>query len=349
MGTDGDRRRTNLLVAVDSRFRGNDAWGYRRVRSPNALPCRRIRYEPDHVRGATRGLPGDRLPVAEEAAGGAAVWERRGPHEGFGPFFDGTRGAGTAHVGLHPPGVDGVDEDAATAQLGGKDAREDVERGLGDAVARGATAHVLQGREPRRDVDDAPVAVAPHKRNRQLAEAPGPEQVSLKRLLHPLEVGVHAALAIVVGDCGVVHQDVEPPELLLDGDREPLDALSVRHVQLVDDHAVGELGCGGPALLSVPGTHDHRDSPFSELAADLQPDPAVSPAHKRDPPVLHRTTSRFSDTSKDTKYYPPRSPNAASTASSGEERTTTCVPRSQPSSTTTGRPTFPACPISESV
>jgi hypothetical protein len=44
-------------------------------------------------------------------------------------------------------------------------------------------------------------------------------------------------LAFVVGDSGVVHQDVEPSELLLDGAREPFDALGIRHVELPDDYA----------------------------------------------------------------------------------------------------------------
>src|SRR5215210_8089650 len=47
--------------------------------------------------------------------------------------------------------------------------------------------------------------------------------------------------------------------------------------------------------------------------------------------------------------YPPRSSNAASTAASGDVDTVTCSPRSQPSRTTTGCPTFLASPISESV
>src|SRR5215203_2293281 len=236
-------------------------------------------------------LPGDRFPVAEEAAVGAVVGKRRGPYQCFGPFFDGARGAGATHVGLHPSGVHGVDEDATPAQLGGEDARQDVERGLGDAVARGATTHVLQGREPRRDVDDAPVAVAPHHGDSHLAEAPGPEQVRFQRLLYPVEVGVNAALALVVGDRRVVYQYVEPAKLLLHGASKPLDALGVGHIQLVDDHIVGKPGRSGPTLLGVPGTQYHRETPFGELAADLQTYPPVSPAHQRDPTVIHSATS----------------------------------------------------------
>jgi hypothetical protein len=48
-------------------------------------------------------------------------------------------------------------------------------------------------------------------------------------------------------------------------------------------------------------------------------------------------------------YYIPRRLNAAPTASSGEDATLTCSPNSQLSSATTGRPTFRARPISESV
>src|SRR5215211_1700326 len=161
-------------------------------------------------------LPGSGAPVQEEAARRAVIGERCRPHQGFCSFFDGARGAGTAHVGLHPPRVDRVDEDAAPAQLGGQDARQGVEGGLGDAVARGAATHVLQGSEPRRDVDDAPVAVAPHEWDSHLAQAPRPEQVRLERRFHPVEVGIRAALTLVVGDSGVVHQDVEPSEVLRD-------------------------------------------------------------------------------------------------------------------------------------
>src|SRR5215212_3478623 len=88
-------------------------------------------------------LPGDRTPVAEEAAGGAVVRERRCPYRRVGALLDRARGAGAAHVGADPSGADGVDEDAGAAQLGGQDAGEDVEARFGDAVGRGAAAHVV--------------------------------------------------------------------------------------------------------------------------------------------------------------------------------------------------------------
>src|SRR3712207_7490320 len=44
------------------------------------------------------------------------------------------------------------------------------ESGLGDPVARGAAAHVLQGAHAARDVDYPPVAVASHKGDSHLAE-----------------------------------------------------------------------------------------------------------------------------------------------------------------------------------
>src|SRR5215216_3759056 len=183
---------------------------------------------------ATR-LPGNGLPVPEEAAGGAVIGERCRPYEGLRSFLDGARGAGATHFGLHPPRVDRVDEDATPAQRGGQDARQGVEGRLGDAVAWGAATHVFQGRQPRRDVDDAPVTVAPHQGNGHLAEAPRPEQVRLKCLLYPVEVGVYATLAIVVGDSGVVHQDVEPSELVFEEGCHAVHAPRVGHVELMRD------------------------------------------------------------------------------------------------------------------
>jgi hypothetical protein len=57
-----------------------------------------------------------------------------------------------------------------------------------------------------------------------------------------LQVGVYVALALVVGVPGVVHQDIEPTELLLDKGREPIHALLVGHV-------AGEPFGGDPAAL----------------------------------------------------------------------------------------------------
>src|SRR5215208_4494741 len=144
-------------------------------------------------------LPGDRTPVAEEAAGGTVVREGSCPDGPFGALLDRAWGTKAAHVGLDPAGLDGVDEDAAPAQLGGQDAGEGVEARLGDAVAGGAAAHVLERRHAGGDVDDPAVPVAPHERDCHLAETPRAEQVRLQRLAHTVQVGVHAALAVVVG------------------------------------------------------------------------------------------------------------------------------------------------------
>jgi hypothetical protein len=215
-------------------------------------------------------------------------WEGGGPDYPLGALLDRARGARAAHVGLDPAGLDGVDEDAAPPELGGEDAREGVEGSLGDAVARVAAAHVLEGREACRHVHYPTVAVALHEGYGYLAEAPGAEQVGLERLPHAPQIGFDAALSVVVGDRGVVHQDVEPPELLLDEGREPVHTLFVGYVELVDCDATAKTFGSSPAVLLVPGAHHDSETSFGELAADLEPYPPIPSAHKRDATVLYQ-------------------------------------------------------------
>ena len=83
-------------------------------------------------------LPGDLLPVAEEAAGRTVVRERRRPRRVARILLDRTRSPRTTHLGLHPARADRVDEDARPPKLGGEDVGEGVQGRLGDAPSRGA-------------------------------------------------------------------------------------------------------------------------------------------------------------------------------------------------------------------
>ena len=118
--------------------------------------------------------------------------------------------------------------------------------GLRDAVARGAATHVLQGSESRRDVDDPPVTVAPHEGDGYLAQAPGPEQFASRLSFTRSRSASTPRWPSSLRNTCIVHQNVQPSELLLDRAREQLDAW-VCHVKLPDDHAVRS-----PAAAALP-------------------------------------------------------------------------------------------------
>jgi O-acetylserine/cysteine efflux transporter len=82
-------------------------------------------------RPARADLPVDPPPVAEEAAGGPAVGERRRPHDAGGAV--GHRPApGTSHVRRHPAGADRVHEHAVAAERRREHERERIQRSLRD-------------------------------------------------------------------------------------------------------------------------------------------------------------------------------------------------------------------------
>src|SRR5919112_6643921 len=63
-----------------------------------------------------RSLPGNRVAVALQAAGGSVVGQIDGPQDAGCAIAD-WASAGPAHVGGHPAGTDGVDQDPVAAQL----------------------------------------------------------------------------------------------------------------------------------------------------------------------------------------------------------------------------------------
>ena len=65
------------------------------------------------------------------------------------------------------------------------------------------------GAATARDIDDAAVAVAPHERNRRLAQSPRAEQVGVERSLHARDVDIRSAVAEIEERAGVVHQHIE--------------------------------------------------------------------------------------------------------------------------------------------
>src|SRR3954468_15679158 len=106
--------------------------------------------------GAANLLPRERVAVAEEAAGGAVVWEEDAPDHARGAFAD-RPAAVAAHVGPRPAGADRVDEDAVGAELRGERSSQGVQRGLRDVVGGRAGAHVAERAAARGHVDDAAV------------------------------------------------------------------------------------------------------------------------------------------------------------------------------------------------
>jgi hypothetical protein len=126
-----------------------------------------------------------------------------------------------------------------------------------------------------------------HERDERLTKPPRAEEVHLQRLPHHVEVRVHATLAPIHTDTGVVDQDVEPPELLLDVAGQLGYALLVGHVELPDAYVALYPLRSGASLLLIARAEDRRDASFGELAHDLTPDAPVSSTDQRNPPILH--------------------------------------------------------------
>ncbi len=81
-------------------------------------------------------LPRDRFSIPEEAALRSAKGQGCQPDDGVSAFFDGAGRTGTTHIGPHPAGAYGVDQDACSLQLTGQDASVHIQHDFGDAVSR---------------------------------------------------------------------------------------------------------------------------------------------------------------------------------------------------------------------
>src|SRR3981081_1819922 len=95
---------------------------------------------------------------------------------------------------------------------------------------------------------------------------------------HVERLGAGRFVRIMEHHSGVVHEDVEPPMLVLDRGRGLLDAVAAVHV---DDDAVridaflAQLFRGSFALLLVTYTNENSDPFFAELTCSFQPDAFV--------------------------------------------------------------------------
>ena len=88
------------------------------------------------VRWNPMSLPGQRLPVAAEFAGGAVVGQGGCPQHRGGALGDRARSHGLgAGPGGGQAGAHGIHQDGRAGQLGGQGAGEGVQGGLADAVA----------------------------------------------------------------------------------------------------------------------------------------------------------------------------------------------------------------------
>ena len=147
------------------------------------------------------------------------------------------------------------DLDAGAAQLGADGFGEADHAVLGGAVGRQARGGGAAGQ--RGDVDDVAGAARAHAPHRLLRAVDDGVQVDL-------ELAGDARLVLLVErrdhhDPGVVDEDVERAEALLDLVEEGGEAAPVGHVEGEADRAVGELGgggLGGGGVEIADGDHD---------------------------------------------------------------------------------------------
>jgi len=124
------------------------------------------------------------------------------------------------------------------------------------------------------------VAVA-QQRQEPLHDLPRTVQVGLRGLTDDAEVGGDRALPGVIGDRGVVHQDVELAVSVRCGGSGFRDAGGVGDVQAQRRRARYPPG-GGRRGCGVTGGQQDGVALARELTADLPADPAVGAGHQRD-------------------------------------------------------------------
>jgi hypothetical protein len=149
------------------------------------------------------------------------------------------------HLGVHVAGRDGVDRDALGRALLGQGLGEAVDAGLGGGVVDLA---VLAGLAvDGADVDDAPEAALAHASMHRVSTVEAGAEVGVDDLV-PLLVG-HLVHGAVAGDAGVVDQDVDRPEVLLDLGDAGCDRVVVADVELVGRDAVRSVNsCAASSL-----------------------------------------------------------------------------------------------------
>ena len=158
------------------------------------------------------------LPRQEQRGRGHVL---RAPHPADGDERPQRRGEVRRHGGGDGPRRHRVDGDAVRRQFPRQEEGEGVDAGLGGAVGRVARPRLLGRVDPgarvaavladdRAQVDDAAVALPPHRRDHRLAGQEGALEVHVQ---HAVPLGLGQRRRGPEGDdAGDVHQDVQPAE-----------------------------------------------------------------------------------------------------------------------------------------
>ena len=224
------------------------------------------------------GLPGDRLSIAEEAAGWSFRSQRGEPDDGVGAFLHGPRRAGATHVGAHPAWARAVHEHARAACSCGELSRESIERGLGHRIRGGVSAHRRKLASLRRHVDDAAVAASNHSGHERLGHCHRAQDVRLERVAQVVGLEIDDADPLVQKNRGVVHERAHIDPALSQLRRQRADALRTGHVELSGADRAGRREARGRrfGLRQVPGGENDPMSQLRQLPAHFESDAAIA-------------------------------------------------------------------------
>ena len=234
--------------------------------------------------------------VAGDVGRGGRDQEEHGPGDLLAPpeAFEGDRlehgplRGGVAHQAadalrvVDGAGGDGVDPNVVGRPLHGQGARQVQNARLG----RPGVGHVRRG-EPgvvRPDVDDAPAALRPHRRE----DCPAHEERPVEHDLDDRPPAVRGELLRRAQEVtgGVVDEDVDAPEALERPLRDPLGLLGVAHVGLEGEGAPPQRldlpDDLGVVLGVAAGDHD-VGAVAGQLPRDDEADARPPARHDRDP------------------------------------------------------------------
>src|SRR5260221_1950181 len=182
------------------------------------------------------------------------------------------------HVGRDEARGDRVDRDRPSGELLRERARESEDAGLARGVVR--LSGVARDPDHGGDIDD-PASGFHQRARRGLEEVPAALQVHGDDAVEVFFA--HAQEQLVARDAGVVHEDVEPAELLLDLCHELRDGRRAGDVAAVGPRALGELGALRCRRTRGLGARRHAGdlrSAARELDRDGGTDPARSPRYE---------------------------------------------------------------------
>ncbi len=205
----------------------------------------------------------------------------------LGALGGGAGGVLAAHVGLAPAGAARVHLEAL--EVVGEGDGEHVEGRLGGLVGgRGHAAglgNAAERAELAGDVDDARgVGLAEHGQG-GAGEGEDADDVGLERLAQDGGAQLAGLHAPVEEDAGVIDEDVEAAQVLLDEREGGGDGVGDGDVE-ADGRGfqplARELGGGFLTLLGVACTHHDVDAQLAELAGDLEADALVGAGDEGD-------------------------------------------------------------------